>query len=188
MNACQLPLDDTLSPCGNRSSREQFVSTHRIWQSVGDAACLESMEQQIIHACGHEQAHVIYGFDSQIARKARWLRSTKCRACFVADKKAEQVDAAARDSAIIAHLDLTPLTGSERQVAWAENIRISRLASLAATSHTTTEADCNLCLRIYDAKWWIDHRDLPNEEFLVQATSYLQIAGIPADGQRSAAA
>lgn len=146
------------------------------------------MEQQIIHACGHKQVHVIYGFDSQVARKARWLRTTKCRACFVTDKKAEQTEAAARDSATIAHLVLPPLTGSERQVSWAETIRINRLAALVATPHTTTDADCSLCLRISDAKWWIDHRDLPNADLVVQATRQLQIAAMPANGQQSAAA
>lgn len=148
----------------------------------------ESMEQQIVHACGHEQVHVIYGFDSQVARKARWLRATKCRACFVADKKAEQTEAAARDSATIAHLVLPPLTGSERQVSWAETIRINRLAALVATPHTTTNADCGLCLRIYDAKWWIDHRDLSNTDLVVQATKHLEIASMSADGQHSEAA
>lgn len=146
------------------------------------------MEQQIIHACGHEQAHVIYGFDSQVTRKARWLRTTKCRACFVADKKAEQTDAAERDSATIAHLDLPPLTGSERQVNWAETIRISRLAALVATPHTSARADCDLCLRIYDAKWWIDHRNLSNADLVAQATRHLQIAVMPANGQQSEAA
>ncbi|WP_242120289.1 hypothetical protein [Sphingomonas lacusdianchii] len=146
------------------------------------------MEQQIVHACGHEQVHVIYGFDTQVARKARWLRTTKCRACFVADKKVEQTEAAARDSTTIAHLDLPPLTGSERQVTWAETIRINRLAKLMTSPHTSAEADCDLCLRIYDAKWWIDHRDLSPADFLIQALRHLQIAGMPANGQRSVAA
>lgn len=145
------------------------------------------MEQQIVHACGHEQVHVIYGFDSQVARKARWLRTTKCRACFVADKKVEQAEAAARDNATIAHLDRPTLIGSERQVSWAEAIRVSRLAALMASPHTNVDADCGLCLSIDDAKWWIDRRDLPDAEFLAQATRHLQIAGLPANRQRCAA-
>lgn len=148
----------------------------------------ESMEQQIVHACGHEQVHVIYGFNSQVARKARWLRTTKCRACFVADKKAEQTKAAARDDATIAHLDRPQLNGSERQVSWAETIRVSRLAALMALFHTSADADCGICLGIDDAKWWIDHRDLSHAEFLAQATRHLQIAGMPASGQHSEAA
>lgn len=148
----------------------------------------EGMEQQIVHSCGHEQVHFIYGFDSQVARKARWLRTTKCSACFVADKKAQQSEAAARDNATIPHLDRPALIGSERQVSWAETIRVSRLAALLASPYTNADADCSLCLGIADAKWWIDHRDLSHPEFLAQATRHLQIAGMPADGQRSEAA
>ena len=146
------------------------------------------MEQQIVHACGHEQVHVIYGFDSQVARKARWLRTTKCRACFVAEKKVDQTETVARESATIAHLDLPPLTGSEPQVAWAETIRIRRLAALTVTPHTNADADCDVCLRVHDAKWWIDHRDLPIAGLLTQATKHLQTAGMAANGQRSEAA
>ena len=65
----------------------------------------ESMEQQIVHACGHEQVHVIYGFNSQVARKARWLRTTKCRACFVADKKAEQLGIPGTEAGLPAEVD-----------------------------------------------------------------------------------
>ncbi|KQN90728.1 hypothetical protein ASE90_16630 [Sphingomonas sp. Leaf67] len=146
------------------------------------------MEHQIVHACGHEQIHVIYGFNTQVARKARWLRTTKCRACFLADRKAEQAEATARDSATIAHLDLPMLIGSECQVAWAVAIRISRLAALTTSPHTSDNSDCDLCLRIYDAKWWIDHRNLSHAEFLAQATKRLQIADMPANGQGSEAA
>lgn len=60
-----------------------------------------AMEHRIVHACGHEQAHVIYDFDAQVARKARWLRTTLCRACFIADKQAEQAKEAAGNPAAI---------------------------------------------------------------------------------------
>lgn len=73
-------------------------------------------------------------------------------------------------------------------MAWAETIRIKRLAALTLTPHTSIDADSNLCLRIYDAKWRIDHRDLANEDLLDQATRHLQIAVMPADGHQSAAA
>ncbi|MEP9404456.1 hypothetical protein [Sphingomonas sp. VNH70] len=59
------------------------------------------MEQRIVHACGHERGHVIYDFDARAARKARWLRTTLCRACFIADKQAEQAKEAAGNPAAI---------------------------------------------------------------------------------------
>ncbi len=127
------------------------------------------MEQRIVHACGHEQVHVIYGFDAQVARKARWLRTTQCRTCFIADKQVEQAREAAGNEAAIAHLDLPELTGSERQITWAATIRARRLAALMVDPITTADADCAACLQISDAKWWIDHRALPAGEFVAKA-------------------
>ncbi|WP_230772383.1 hypothetical protein [Sphingomonas sp. Leaf4] len=127
------------------------------------------MEQRIVHACGHEQVHVIYGFDAQVARKARWLRTTQCRTCFIADKQAEQAKEAAGNEAAIAHLDLPELAGTERQIAWATTVRASRLAALRLDPVTTADADCAACLQISDAKWWIDHRTLPADEFVAKA-------------------
>ncbi len=71
------------------------------------------MEQRIIHACGHEQAHYLTGYDSQQERKARWLQTTTCRDCFMAEKKAEEVKATALNVAAIAHLDLPLLVGTD---------------------------------------------------------------------------
>lgn len=127
------------------------------------------MEQRIVHACGHEQVHVIYGFDAQVARKARWLRTTQCRACFIADKQAEQAKGAVANAVAIAHIELPELTGSERQITWAATIRAGRLAALMLDPVTTADGDCAVCLQISDAKWWIDHRTLTPGEFVAKA-------------------
>ncbi len=146
-----------------------------------------AMEQRIMHACGHEQVHVIYGFDAQVARKARWLRTTQCRACFIADKQVEQARMTAEHETAIAHLDLPELIGSDRQISWATTIRASRLAALTHDPVTTADADSASCLHITDAKWWIDHRSLPPEGFLAKAREAgtgggtSQVAHIPID-------
>ena len=124
------------------------------------------MEQRITHACGHEQAHHLTGYDSQQERKARWLRTTTCRDCFVAEKKAEEIKAAALNTAAIAHLDLPLLVGTDRQMSWASTIRTKRLATMAAHGGV---ADHDVCLRVSDAKWWIDHRDLPDLDMIAAA-------------------
>ena len=125
------------------------------------------MEQRIIHACGHEQAHHLTGFDSQQERKARWLKTTTCRDCFVAEKRAEEAAAAALCSAAVSHLDLPLLTGSDRQISWASTIRTKRLAELAKLY---SDADCYACLQVTDAKWWIDHRDVADVDLMAAAT------------------
>ena len=126
------------------------------------------MEQRITHACGHEQVHYLAGFPSQQERKARWLGTTTCRTCFAAAKRSEQADAAARDTATIAHLTLPALLGSERQVGWATTIRASRLAVIVAEQGA--DASQHACLEVTDAKWWIDHRDLPDADLIAKAT------------------
>jgi hypothetical protein len=130
------------------------------------------MEYRIAHACGHEQAHYLSGFAGQMDRKAAWLRTTKCKSCFVAEKRLEQADAAAGDSTAIAHLDLVALTGSDRQVAWASTIRAKRLAAIIAAAPPTGPTDPQACCFITDAKWWIDHRDLSDADLLAKAEAF----------------
>ena len=134
------------------------------------------MEQRIIHACGHEQAHYLSGFDSQQERKAKWLKTTTCRDCFVAEKRAEEVAAAALSSAAVSHLALPPLTGTDRQIGWALTNRTKRLAAL---TNSNSDADCNACLRITDAKWWIDCRDLTDVDLRAAANGASNMQCVP---------
>ena len=134
------------------------------------------MEQRIIHACGHEQAHHLTGFESQQERKAKWLKTTTCRDCFVAKKRAEEVAAAALSSAAVSHLVLPPLAGTDRQIGWASTIRTKRLAAL---TNSNSDADCNACLRITDAKWWIDCRDLTDVDLMAAANRASNMQCVP---------
>lgn len=129
---------------------------------------LSFMSKIITHACGHEQIHYLAGFASQQERKARWLETTKCTTCFLATKQAEQAEAAVRDGAAIAHLDLPSLTGSDRQVAWATTLRASRFCSFG-TRPVIDENGYQVCVLVTDAKWWIDHRALTDHELLEEA-------------------
>lgn len=129
------------------------------------------MEYRIAHVCGHEQAHYLSGFSSQMERKAAWLRTTQCKTCFVAEKRTKEADAAADDSATVAHLDLPPLSGSDRQIAWAATIRAKRLAAIIAEAPSGDRADRPACCVIEDAKWWIDYRNLSDADFLAKAAS-----------------
>jgi hypothetical protein len=133
------------------------------------------MEQLITHACGHEQAHHLTGFASQQERKVRWLRTTTCRPCFIAGRKAEQAQAAERDGAAIAHLDLPALVGSDRQVGWATTIRAGRMAALVTASATGEAVALHRLTAITEAKWWIDHRDLTDAELVATVS---QAAGM----------
>jgi len=134
------------------------------------------MDQLITHACGHGQIHHLAGFASQQERKARWLRTTQCRACFAAARRSEQTAVAADHVAAIAHLDLPALIGSERQVAWATTIRARRLVQFGEGGLAAARTGQSACLGVTDAKWWIEHRDVPDPDLLAPA------AGIPQAG------
>lgn len=121
-----------------------------------------------MHVCGHAQAHFLTGFASQQDRKARWLGTTKCGACFADDKRLEQVEAAARAEAAIAHLGLPQLAGSERQIAWATTIRARRIAAIVAASAIDGD-DLRPLSSMADAKWWIDSRHLTDTDILGKA-------------------
>jgi len=122
------------------------------------------MEQLITHACGHEQTHYLAGYASQQERKARWLQTTSCRGCFIAGKKAAQAEAALRDDAAIAHLELPALAGSDRQIGWATTIRAGRLAKLLV--EPGIDSGWQACLTMTEAKWWIDHREVADADLL----------------------
>jgi hypothetical protein len=134
------------------------------------------MEHRIAHACGHEQAHYIPGYPSQQDRKARWLRTTKCRTCFLDDKRLEDAEAATRNAAAIAHLGLPELVGSDRQVSWATSIRMKRLAAIVAVSSTDDAYGHQACVAVTDAKWWIDHRDLTDTDLRAKGRAYVNAA------------
>lgn len=134
------------------------------------------MEQQIIHVCGHGQAHHLTGHHSQQERKARWLKTTICRDCFVVEKRAEAAATAALSSAAVMHLGLPVLTGTDRQINWASTIRAKRLAAITALCKV---ADYHACLQVTEAKWWIDHRDITDVDMISAAGRPLVIQMIP---------
>lgn len=140
------------------------------------------MEQLITHACGHGQIHYHAGFASQQERKARWLRTTKCKTCFLDDKRSEQAEAATCASAAVAHLDLPSFSGSDRQVAWATTIRATRMAALV--TRTEGAHDHRPSILVTEAKWWIDRRGLADDDLIAKTGP--GTASTPADGSTAA--
>lgn len=116
------------------------------------------MNWEVVHSCGHIETHSIVADFSYVAEtRARQLKRRKCAACYGTSKAAKAADQAITDSATLAGVDLPVLSGTERQVAWAETIRRERLAAAMRK-----DADA---ARFYfgqaEAKWWIDHREQP---------------------------
>lgn len=92
----------------------------------------------VTHTCGHTVEIEQFG-PEQARREARaQMRQHPCLACRNAEAAAANAEAG-----------LPALTGSPKQIAWAESIR----AKAVANRTTTPEQQ-----RIAGAAWWIDHR------------------------------
>ena len=73
---------------------------------------------KITHSCGHTVEHQIYGTNvhGEREKKAAWLESRLCYDCYK-QAEAEKAAKASEDA------NLPELTGSEKQIAWATDIR-----------------------------------------------------------------
>lgn len=113
------------------------------------------MNWDVTHSCGHIENHLIVAaFAYQAETRALQLKRRKCTSCYRAGKEAKAGDQAAADEATLASINLPELTGSEKQVAWADKIRRERLA---AASRNDPEVAKRFVGQT-DAKWWIDNR------------------------------
>lgn len=137
----------------------------------------------ITYTCGHSDTIQVYGpykgRDAIAAREARKL----CPACYqaklAADRAAESAAAAEQAQAA----GLPALTGSPKQIAWAESIRAKQVAQLQAldaklavapaTANTEAvrigrEIIASMIART-DAKAWIDGRDTACDSYWLSA-------------------
>lgn len=115
------------------------------------------MNWEVIHSCGHIESHLIVAQFAYVAEtRARQLKRRKCTDCYRIGKAAKAADQAISDEATLAGIALPVLTGSERQVAWAERIRRQRLAG-AVRKHPEI---AQRLIAQGEAKWWIDNRDI----------------------------
>lgn len=123
------------------------------------------------HLCGHAVTHQIFGTNvhGERDRKIEWLSSIVCLDC--ARKEAL---AKAKEE----NKSLPQLKGTEKQVNWAEQIRMNMVPKLKKIREKIAELLKNPNAKPYDLKfgefllemidlfintsnaaWWIDHRD-----------------------------
>lgn len=84
----------------------------------------------IARSCGHTEQVQIYGTDVHGERrsKAEWMARFPCRACQVAARQADQEARAELALALAAVHDWPELTGSDKQIRWAADIRATWIA------------------------------------------------------------
>lgn len=123
----------------------------------------------VTYGCGHDDRVQIYGTNAhgERNRKAAWYSTIPCPEC---RRKARALES--EENAEWARANgCAPLSGSPRQVAWAETIRArairgfsriiedKRSSGMPEGSLQAAEAALSALKARSDAGWWIDHRE-----------------------------
>ncbi len=98
----------------------------------------------VTHTCGHEERVNLIGKPDYRDWRVRRLEEEDCFAC----RKASELQAAKQ---VAAEYDLPPLHGSEKQIEWAETIRVQKLDELDAERPRLTELHDASLLEAADA-------------------------------------
>lgn len=127
------------------------------------------MKTAIEHVCGHTTTADITGPSThgQRERKAEWLATQLCPACARAQRDAAHRQQAEDAAHTVVASHWPALTGSEKQIAWADQIRVAAVADMEQRLTKQLTADVaeqalaywtHAALRQTDASWWIDNR------------------------------
>ncbi|MFD7861507.1 hypothetical protein [Streptomyces sp. NPDC059783] len=84
----------------------------------------------ITHECGHTGDVELFGKRSERDRRAEWLAGIPCDSCLREEEDRERAEASARNAEANRAAGLPELSGSPKQVAWAETLRANVLAAL----------------------------------------------------------
>lgn len=127
----------------------------------------------ITHACGHQEEIQVFGKRADRERKIAWLESQVCAECRAAEA-AEASKAAG----------MAALTGSAKQIAWAEDLRSETMDAIAALkTRTDNEAAHKDRVIAYlggitSAEWWIDNRFYAGAKMSRRAVEHAAERGI----------
>ena len=113
-------------------------------------------KHEITFACGHTEIRVLYGKSSDRERKISWMEKYGfCSECY---KKQMQEEQKSRRS----ENDFPDLTGSEKQIAWAEKIRDGVFLDwekIDLQKDLRTEKFVNWLKSRIEARFWINNRE-----------------------------
>lgn len=147
-------------------------------------------KHKITYACGHSDDVQIYGPYSGRDAQAERLAQKLCPACYQAKLAAERAAESAAAAEQAKSSGLPSLTGSAKQIAWAESIRAKAAAQLAelsakldAAPATANHAAIAIAREIIsstlaqtDARAWIDSRDTNCDQHWLSAQTKAKMA------------
>lgn len=121
------------------------------------------MRYHIVYKCGHEENVNLNGRQNSQSY-ADWLAAGVCKECYQAQKLADR-------KAYNAAEGLPELTGTERQVAWADKIRYELYREIKNILNVYYEDEgkeelLNWLKGQAEAKFWIDNKDKKPEEII----------------------
>ena len=120
------------------------------------------------YSCGHSATIQLVGPTRERERKIEWMERGLCPDCYKAAKDAERIK---NEAKAVEGIDLVALTGSEKQIKWAESLRAQTLADVRRRVENVRAAKgdevANIVLAASttainhypEAKFWIDNRD-----------------------------
>lgn len=147
----------------------------------GNGAMRELFELKTIrHTCNHIMLYPFYGDDDHTwADRCAQLSENACLLCQANEMEAERAQQLAGIQSLAQERGLIPLEGSDRQVTWAENIRLTAYNSIDKVHEWMARVGPNIKDEDPDywdmieraiaraiiyldnqtqARWWLDHR------------------------------
>jgi hypothetical protein len=160
---------------------EQNIPCTVIGHNQGNGETRELFELHIVrHACGHTVLYPFYGDDDFTwPDRVQQLGEGSCRLCQVEEQRKEQRQKSEQARHQAQQRGLPPLEGSDKQVAWAETVRLNAFGAVDKVLkwmeqvgaqaeeedpdhwHTMQQGvrkSIEYLENQIDAKWWIDHR------------------------------
>ena len=149
----------------------------------------------VTRSCGHEETVQLIGKIKDREWRLEHVEASKmCYDCWQADL-AQQREAENKEAAEAAQeMSLPALTGSEKQIAWAETVRQQMIASIdeyiyrdgSAFLRRENEAQLREAAEQIkqrtSARWWIDHRDIREreiEQLLAEVARETRVEQVP---------
>jgi hypothetical protein len=160
---------------------ERGIACTLFGPNQGNGATREIFDlKRVVHACEHVALYPFYGDDDYAwADRIAQLAQGACLLCADDEARAEREQKALAARLAARERGLPPLEGSEKQVAWAEGVRLTAFSAIDKVhkwieqNNTTAGAEdpdhwhtvkqgirkaSRWLEEQTDAKWWIDHR------------------------------
>ncbi|MDH5784337.1 MAG: hypothetical protein OEZ16_01855 [Chromatiales bacterium] len=160
---------------------EQNIPCTLIGHNQGNGESREQFELKVVnHACNHTVLYPFYGDDDFTwGDRLTQLSQGVCRLCAATEQREERRKKTLQAQHQARERGLPPLEGSDKQIAWAETIRLSAFGGVdrvlrwvEEVSEEAEREDPDYWYSVQqgikraityleeqtDAKWWIDHR------------------------------